>query len=108
MRLIIEARLEGAQTGATAAEATIVDVVERQDHSVADLGLTLAEGRALLAGSGATRDIRCAVRYLFCRFDFMRAPSPIATFSTNHGADGHDRTRIVLCESDEPTRCQRS
>src|SRR5258708_25519976 len=49
MRLIIEARLEGAQTGATAAEATIVDVVERQDHSVADLGLTLAEGRALLA-----------------------------------------------------------
>jgi hypothetical protein len=27
MRLIIEARLEGAQTGATAAEATIVDVV---------------------------------------------------------------------------------
>src|SRR5258708_9688956 len=48
MRLIIEARLEGAQTGATAAEATIVDVVERQDHSVADLGLTLAEGLALL------------------------------------------------------------
>jgi hypothetical protein len=34
MRLIIEARLEGAQTGATAAEATIVDVVERQDRSV--------------------------------------------------------------------------
>ncbi len=49
MRLIIEARLEGGQTGATAAEATIVDVVERQDRSVADLGLTLAEGRALLA-----------------------------------------------------------
>jgi hypothetical protein len=49
MRLIIEARLEGAQTGATAAEATIVDVVERQDRSVADLGLTLAEGRALPA-----------------------------------------------------------
>jgi len=49
MRLIIEARLEGAQTGATATEATIVDVVERQDRSVADLGLTLAEGRALLA-----------------------------------------------------------
>jgi len=46
MRLIIEARLESAQTGATAAEATIVDVVERQDP---DLGLTLAEGRALLA-----------------------------------------------------------
>jgi hypothetical protein len=49
MRLIIEARLEGAQPGATAAEATIVGVVERQGRSVADLGLTLAEGRALLA-----------------------------------------------------------
>jgi len=33
-------RLEGAQTGATAAEATTVDVVVRQDHSVPDLGLT--------------------------------------------------------------------
>jgi hypothetical protein len=48
MRLIIEARLEGVQTGATAAAATIVDVVDRQDCSVADLGLTLADGRALL------------------------------------------------------------
>lgn len=49
MRLIIEARLEGEQTSATAAEATIVAVVERQDRSLTDLGLTLAEGRALLA-----------------------------------------------------------
>jgi len=49
MRLIIEVRLEGAQTSASATEATIVAVVERQDRSVADLGLTLTEGRALLA-----------------------------------------------------------
>jgi hypothetical protein len=35
MRLIIEGRLEGAQTGATAAEARIVDVEERQDRIVA-------------------------------------------------------------------------
>ena len=47
MRLIIEARLEGGET--SEAEATIVAVVERKDRSVADLGLTLAEGRALLA-----------------------------------------------------------
>ena len=46
MRLIIETRLEGEQTSATAA---VVAVVERQDRSVAGLGLTLAEGRALLA-----------------------------------------------------------
>ena len=48
MRLIIEARLEGGKTSET--EATTVAVVERKDRSVADLGLTLAEGRALLAG----------------------------------------------------------
>ena len=47
MRPIIEARLEGGETSET--EATIVAVVERKDRSVADLGLTLAEGRALLA-----------------------------------------------------------
>ncbi|CAE6959355.1 hypothetical protein [Paraburkholderia domus] len=46
MRLIIEARLEGGETNET--EPTIVAVVERKDRSVADLGLTLAEGRALL------------------------------------------------------------
>ena len=34
--------------GAAPAEATTVEVVERQDGSVANLGLTLAEGRALL------------------------------------------------------------
>ena len=49
MRLIIEARLEDAQMGAAPTEATIVEVVERRDGSVANLGLTLAEGRALLA-----------------------------------------------------------
>lgn len=51
MRLIIEARLEidqGSST-TTAEAATIVVVVEHQDRSVAGLGLTHAEGRALLA-----------------------------------------------------------
>ena len=49
MRLIIEARLEDAQTSAMGAQSKIVAVVERQDQSVANFGLTLAEGRALLA-----------------------------------------------------------
>lgn len=50
MRLIIEARLEDNQASSAATEAaTIVAVVERQDRSVDGLGLTLAEGRALLA-----------------------------------------------------------
>jgi hypothetical protein len=47
MRLIIEARLEGGETSET--EATIVAVAERKDRSVADLGLSISEGRALLA-----------------------------------------------------------
>lgn len=47
MRLIIEARPEGGEERAT--DATIVAVVERKDRSLADLGLTLAEGRAPLA-----------------------------------------------------------
>ncbi|TFE36462.1 hypothetical protein E2553_42685 [Paraburkholderia dipogonis] len=47
MRLIIEARVEGGEARAT--DATIVAVVERKDRSLADLGLALAEGRALLA-----------------------------------------------------------
>ena len=50
MQLIIEARLEGDQaSSATTGAATIVAVVERQNRSVAGLGLALAEGRALLA-----------------------------------------------------------
>ena len=50
MRLIIEARLEGAQATDGKSEATIIAAVERESRSVADLGLTLAEGRALVAG----------------------------------------------------------
>ena len=49
MRVIIEARIEDARTGSAAAQAMVVAVLEREDQSVADLGLTLAEGRALLA-----------------------------------------------------------
>ena len=43
MRLIIEARVDDDEACAT--DATIVAVVERDDRSLADLGLTLAEGR---------------------------------------------------------------
>ena len=50
MRLIIEARLEGDPESLEDTEAAkIVAVLDRQDGSLAHLGLTLAEGRALLA-----------------------------------------------------------
>jgi hypothetical protein len=47
MRLIVEARVEDGEACAT--DATNIAVVKRSDRSLADLGLTLAEGRALLA-----------------------------------------------------------
>ncbi|QUN32622.1 hypothetical protein KB879_34060 (plasmid) [Cupriavidus sp. KK10] len=49
MRLIIEARLvdEGSDTGHD--DDAALAVIERPDGSLADLGLTLAEGRSLLA-----------------------------------------------------------
>ena len=53
MRLIIEARLEGSAATSTTS-STVVAVLDRQDESLADLGLTLAEGRALLAEVQAT------------------------------------------------------
>jgi hypothetical protein len=49
MRLIVEVRLEGAEAGTPEAETRVVAVIDREDHSVSALGLTLAEGRALLA-----------------------------------------------------------
>ncbi|OYT90937.1 MAG: hypothetical protein CFE43_15705 [Burkholderiales bacterium PBB3] len=50
MRLILEARLEGGQESSAVTEASaIIAVMERQDRSVASLGLTLADGSALLA-----------------------------------------------------------
>lgn len=49
MRLIIEARLadEGSDTGHDV--DGVLAVIERRDCSLADMGLTLAEGRSLLA-----------------------------------------------------------
>ncbi|QYY33888.1 ISKra4 family transposase (plasmid) [Cupriavidus pinatubonensis] len=53
MRMIIEARLakEGSDTGQDVER--VLAVIERPDCSLADLGLTLAEGRALLAEAQA-------------------------------------------------------
>lgn len=65
IRLIIEARLEGGEASET--EATVVAVAERRDRSVAELGLTLAEGRAMLA----------EVQWVMVRvLDFILEPAP--------------------------------
>ena len=49
MRLIIEPRLEGID-GVTQADGVVgLSVIERCDLSASNLGLTLAESRALLA-----------------------------------------------------------
>jgi hypothetical protein len=51
MRLIIEARLEDVKTDAISSDVTVLAVLERADQSVVELGLSLAEGRALLAAA---------------------------------------------------------
>ena len=49
MRLIIEARIVDAENGTSQTDNTILAVIERPDHNLSELGLTLTEGRALLA-----------------------------------------------------------
>ena len=53
MRLIIEARIEDTEAGDAAAGAMTLAVIERRGRSLVDLGMTLAEGRALLAQAQA-------------------------------------------------------
>ena len=96
MQLIIQARLEGARTGATAAEATIVDVVERQDRSVADLGLTLAEGRALLAKVQSILVSQQTAGWMASQVACCRCGSVLAHHRTNEEAYCHvKRAKIV-------------
>ena len=49
MRLIIEARLVDADSDKVEEGGGVLAVVERPDCSLAEFGLTLAEGRSLLA-----------------------------------------------------------
>jgi hypothetical protein len=49
MRLIIEARLADADNDAAEEGEGVLGVIERSDGGLAELGLTLAEGRSLLA-----------------------------------------------------------
>jgi hypothetical protein len=49
MRLIIEARLSDGDSDTVNDGDGVLAVVERRDCSLAQLGLTLAEGRSLLA-----------------------------------------------------------
>jgi hypothetical protein len=49
MRLIIEARLADGDSDTVEAGDGVLAVVERADSSLAELGLTLAEARSLLA-----------------------------------------------------------
>ncbi len=49
MRLIIEAHIDDPEAGAAADGATILAVIERRERSLVKMGLTLAEGRSLLA-----------------------------------------------------------
>jgi hypothetical protein len=52
MRLIIEARLVDGDSDTVEAGDGVLAMVERADSSLAELGLTLAEGRSLPASQG--------------------------------------------------------
>jgi hypothetical protein len=49
MRLIIEARLVDGESDPADEGDGVLAVIERPDHSLAELGLTLTEGRSLLS-----------------------------------------------------------
>ncbi|WP_139142966.1 ISKra4 family transposase [Janthinobacterium sp. HH100] len=49
MRLIIEARIVDGDDDTSRADNAVLAVIERPDHSLSQLGLTLSEGRSLLA-----------------------------------------------------------
>jgi hypothetical protein len=53
MRLIVEARIETEDGEASRAGGAVVAVIERRERSLSQLGLTLAEGRSLLAEAQA-------------------------------------------------------
>ena len=56
MKLIIEARIEDSDD--QAGEAIVVDTVQRRDGTLADLGLSVAEGRSLLGQMQCRTDVR--------------------------------------------------
>lgn len=79
MRLIIEARLEGDSANSSATEAaTVIAVVEWQDRSVADFGLTLAEGRALIAEAHSVLVSHQAVGWMTDQLACWRCGSALA------------------------------
>jgi hypothetical protein len=49
MRLIIEVRFVDEDDNASRADNAVLAVIERPDHDLSQLGLTLSEGRSLLA-----------------------------------------------------------
>jgi hypothetical protein len=50
----------------------------------------------------------CGRTFVLRASTLMRVPLPIPPSATSHGADGHDRIRIVPCECDGRARCRQS
>ena len=64
MKLVIEARLEDDASTALADQPVMLAVIERKDHDLTDFGLSLAEGRRLLAAAQSALAARQASTWL--------------------------------------------
>ena len=75
MRLIIEARLEG--DAGTADTPVMLAAIEREDHNLTDFGLSLAEGRQLLAAAQSALATRQAATWLRAQTSCPRCRLPL-------------------------------
>jgi hypothetical protein len=78
MRLIIEARLEDVNADAISSDVTVLAVLERADQSVAELGLSLAEGRALLAAAQSALATQQAASWISGQMSCCRCGAVLA------------------------------
>ena len=84
MRLVIEARLVDGDSDKVEDGDGVLAIVERPDRSLAELGLTLAEGRSLLAK--VQTELRSRRR---TRLNLCTAGMTSATYGLGHGVTYH-------------------
>ncbi len=78
MRLIIEARIDDGECDAKREGSTIVAIVDRRDKDLSQLGLTLAEGRSVLAEVQSALVSQQVARWLSANTHCRRCGSPLS------------------------------
>jgi hypothetical protein len=78
MRLIIEVRIENEDGGASREDGTVVMMISRRERNLSQLGLTLAEGRSLLAEVQAVLASQQAAQWIAGETDCRHCGSPLS------------------------------